>query len=53
MDDDRALADADLVAEAVAVLTQRIAVLELRAKGTDEDIRNLKRDLRLLTKETP
>lgn len=52
MADDRALADAELIAEAVAVLTQRVAVLELRAKGTDEDLRRLKQDLHALTKET-
>lgn len=52
MDHDRTLeADQDGLRSAVAILNQRIAVLELRAKGTDEDIRSLKRDLRALTKE--
>lgn len=51
--DDRTLADANLVAEQVAVMQHRLAVLELRAKVNEEEIRNLKRDLRALTKEPP
>jgi hypothetical protein len=48
MADDRALDQAALDRAAVNVLQGRIAVLELRAKGTDEDIKRLKRDLAAL-----
>ncbi len=46
-------ADQDALREAVGILRNRIAVLELRAKGTDEDIKRLRRDLAALAIDEP